>query len=76
MLFNNIINYLKKSILIIYYFSFFCKKIKKFHLIHMKVILEFYDYEKNKLKRKYIKGINVVPFGKGIDKFKLINLFI
>ena len=55
MLFNNIINYLKKSILIIYYFSFFCKKIKKFHLIHMKVILEFYDYEKNKLKRNYIK---------------------
>ena len=42
----------------------------------MKVILEFYDYEKNKLKRKYIKGINVVPFGKEIDKFKLINLFI
>ena len=42
----------------------------------MKVILEFYDYEKNKLKRNYIKGIYVVPFGKGIDKFKLINLFI
>jgi hypothetical protein len=44
----------------------------------LKVILEFYDYEKNKLKRNYIKGIYVVPFGKGIDKFKFleINLFI
>ncbi len=46
----------------------------------MNVILELYDYEKDKLKRKYIKVINVIPFGKRIklikiNFYKLIYLF-